>query len=190
MKNRRSMVLVDPLNRNGGWFFVRIWPAIICILLFALNSTATAQPNAKNVLIFFHTPEPVVDPAYVGQIESLLRARVPGPVNFYIEYMDATRAEDEDYQRNLTDSLRDTYRGRKLDLVMLSGYQSLDLVLRHRNELFLGVPIVYFSLETRKIAGRTLSGITGVTATQDVKAVIDLALRLHPGYRQYSDHHW
>ena len=63
---------------------------------------------------------------------------------------------------------------------MLSGYPTLDLVLRHRNELFRGVPIVYFSMETRNIAGRTWPGITGVTETQDVKAVIDLALRLDP----------
>ena len=71
--------------------------------------------------ILFHVPEPVIAPAYVDQIESLLRARVPGPVNFYIEYTDPARAEDKNYQRNLTASLRDTYRGRKLDLVMLSG---------------------------------------------------------------------
>jgi PAS domain S-box-containing protein len=109
-----------------------------------------------------------------------LRARVPGPVNFYIEHMDATRAEDKNYQRNMTASLRDTYRGRKLDLVMLSGYPSLDLVVRHRNELFPGVPIVYFSMETRNIGGRTWPGITGVTETQDVRAAIDLALRLDP----------
>jgi PAS domain S-box-containing protein len=181
MKNGRIQVL-DHLSKwiGGRRFFASIWPAIICILLFALNSVATAQPNAKNVLILFHYPAPVVDPAYVDQIESLLRARVPGPVNFYIEHMDATRAEDQDYRQNLTDSLRNTYRGRKLDLIMLSGYPSLDLILRHRNELFPGVPIVYFSLETRKIAGRTWPGITGVTETQDVKAVIDLALRLHP----------
>jgi PAS domain S-box-containing protein len=181
MKNGRIKVRDDSSKGIGGRrFFAKIWPAIVCFLLFALNSVATAQPNAKNVLILFHYPAPVVDPAYVEQIESLLRVRVPGPVNFYIEHMDATRAEDQDYQKNLTDSLRNTYRGRKLDLVMLSGYPSLDLVLRHRNELFPGVPIVYFSLETRKIAGRTWPGITGVTETQDVKAVIDLALRLHP----------
>ena len=169
------------MNRNRWWgVFARTGSVILCVLLFALCSIANAQPNAKNVLIFFHIDEPVVDPTYVHQIESLVRARVPGPVNFYIEYMDETRAEDEDYQRNLTNSLRDTYRGRKLDLVMLSGYPSLDLVLRHRNELFPDVPIVYFSMETRKIAGRTWPGITGVTETQDVKAVIDLAFRLHP----------
>ncbi len=171
----------DRSNWIGGWrFFARIWPATLCIPLFALNSIAIGQPNAKNVLILFHFPAPIVDPAYVDQIESLLRARVPGPVNFYIEHMEATRVEDQDYQQNLTDSLRNTYRGRKLDLVMLSGYPSLDLVLRHRDELFPGVPIVYFSMETRNIAGRTWPGITGVTETQDVRAVIDLALRLHP----------
>jgi PAS domain S-box-containing protein len=181
MKNRRIKVLDDLSNWMGRrGVFVRIWPAIVCILLFAPNSMATAQPNAKNVLIFFHFPAPVADPAYVAQIESLVRARVSGPVNFYVEYMEATQAEDKDYQRNLTDSLRDNYRGRKLDLVMLSGYQTLDLVVRHRSELFPGVPIDYFSVESRKIAGRTWPGITGVTETQNVKAVVDLALRLDP----------
>ena len=181
MNNGRIKVLDDLSNWiSGSGFFARIWPAILCIPLFALSSIAIAQPNAKNVLILFHYPAPVVDPAYVDQIESLLRARVPGQVNFYIEHMEATRVEDKDYQQNLTDSLRNTYRGRKLDLVMLSGYPSLDLVLGHRNELFPGVPIVYFSLESRKIAGRTWPGITGVTETQDVRAGIDLALRLHP----------
>ncbi len=179
MNNWRIKVPNDLSNRIVG-FFARIWPAIICIPLFALNSIAIAQPNAKNVLILFHYPAPVVDPAYVDQIESLLRARVPGQVNFYIEHMEATRVEDKDYQQILTDSLRNTYRGRKLDLVMLSGYPSLDLVLSHRNELFPGVPIVYFSMESRQIAGRTWPGITGVVETQDVRAVMDLALRLHP----------
>jgi PAS domain S-box-containing protein len=146
----------------------------------ASTSIAVAQPNAKNVLILFHYPAPVVDPAYVNLIESLLRSRVRSQVNFYIEHMEATRVDDEDYEENLTDSLRNTYGGHKLDLVMVSGYPALDLVLKHRNELFPGVPVVYFSQETRKIAGRTWPGITGVTETQSVKAVMNLALRLHP----------
>jgi PAS domain S-box-containing protein len=181
MTIRRFNLLRSLRNRIGGRRFIaRVWPAIISILLLALTSVATAQPDAKNVLILFHYPEPVSNPAYVNQIESLLRARVPFKVNYFIEHMEATRADDEDYQRNLANSLRDTYRGRKLDLVMLSGYPSLDLVLKHRDELFPGVPIVYFSQEARNIAGRTWPGITGVTESQDVKAVIDLALRLHP----------
>ncbi len=180
--NKKRITVLEYLSDwiGGRGFFPMIRPAIICIALFAINSIAIAQPNAKNVLILFHYPAPVVDPAYVDQIESLLRARFPGQVNFYIEHMEATRVEDEDYQQNLTDSLRNTYRGRKLDLVILSGFPSLDLVLRHRDELFPAVPIVYFSVESRQIAGRTWPGITGVTETQDVGAVIDLALRLHP----------
>ena len=181
MENRRIKVLDNLSNSMGRWwFFARIWPAILCILLFALNSVAGAQSNTKNVLILFHTSESVREPDFADQIESLLRARVPGPVNFYVEHMEATRFEDKDYQQNLVDSLRDTYRGRKLDLVMLSGYQSLDLVVRHRKELFVGVPIVYFSVESRRIAGRTWPGITGESQTKDLKAVIDLALRLSP----------
>ncbi len=173
--------MAGPLNCFGrGRFCARIWSAITFIVLVASTSIAVAQPNAKNVLILFHYPAPVVDPAYVNLIESLLRSRVRSQVNFYIEHMEATRVDDEDYEENLTDSLRNTYGGHKLDLVMVSGYPALDLVLKHRNELFPGVPIVYFSQETRKIAGRTWPGITGVTETQSVKAVMNLALRLHP----------
>lgn len=174
-------MVAGPLNCFGrGRFCARIWSAITFIVLVASTSIAVAQPNAKNVLILFHYPAPVVDPAYVNLIESLLRSRVRSQVNFYIEHMEATRVDDEDYEENLTDSLRNTYGGHKLDLVMVSGYPALDLVLKHRNELFPGVPIVYFSQETRKIAGRTWPGITGVTETQSVKAVMNLALRLHP----------
>jgi PAS domain S-box-containing protein len=181
MEIRRIKGLGSLRNRVGGrGFFARVWLAVICILLLSLTPIATAQPDAKNVLILFHYPVPVSDPAYVNQIESLLRTRVPWKVNYFIEHMEATRAGDVNYQRNLADSIRDTYRGRKLDLVMLSGYPSLDLVLKHRGELFPGVPIVYFSQEARNIAGRTWPGITGVTESQDVKAVIDLAFRLHP----------
>jgi PAS domain S-box-containing protein len=182
MRKVRDQVEDDLCIPAGSrWHRTFVCPAILALFAcFLLCPSVPAQPNAKNVLILFHYPAPVVDPAYVDQIESLLRARVPGQVNFYIEHMEATRVQDKDYLQNLTDSLRNTYRGRKLDLVMLSGYPSLDLVIRHRNELFPGVPIVYFSLETRKIAGRTWPGVTGVTETQDVRAVIDLALRLHP----------
>ena len=60
MKNRRIKVLGDLSKCVGGWgFFVRKWPAIICILLFALASIATAQPNAKNVLISFTILRPL-----------------------------------------------------------------------------------------------------------------------------------
>ena len=167
--------------RRFGEKGIRLLSPVVAGVLLCLGvSSALAQPNAKNVLILFHIPEPVLDPAYVNQIESLLRSRVPFPVNFYMEDMEATRFDDKDYQQNLKDSLRHTYRGRKLDLVMLSGYPSLDLVLGNRNELFPGVPIVYFSMEARKIAGRTWPGVTGVTESQDVRSVIDLALRLDP----------
>ncbi len=136
--------------------------ALVSTALLCLSvSYAFGQPEVKNVLIFFHVPEPVRDPPYVDRIESVLRSRVPFPVDFYIEYMDVRQSGEKDYLQNRAKSLRDTYSGRKLDLVMLSGYPALDLVLKHRSELFSGVPIEYFSVESREIAGRSWLGITG-----------------------------
>jgi PAS domain S-box-containing protein len=168
------------ISGSGGFlrFLKTLVPGIL--LCLSLLPSAFGQPNAKNVLIFFHVPEPVRNPAYVDRIESMLRSRVPSPVNFYVEYMDVRQAGEKDYLQNRAKSLRDTYRGRKLDLVMLSGYPALDLVLKDRGELFPGVPLEYFSVESREIAGRTWPGTTGVAETQDVKAVVDLAFRLDP----------
>jgi PAS domain S-box-containing protein len=180
--NDRRIQSLDDLSKFifAPAFVVSLWPAILCMLLFCPDARASAPPGARNVLLFFHFPAPVADPAYVNQIESIVRARTSGPVNFFVEYMEATRADDQDYQRNIIASLRNTYAERKLDLIMLSGFQTLDLFVRHRSELFPGVPIVYFSVESRKIAGQTWPGITGVTETQDVESVLDLALRLKP----------
>jgi PAS domain S-box-containing protein len=181
MKDWRIQRLDDLSNwMSASQFFVKFWPVFICLFLFCPPSISAAPSNPKTVLLFFHFPAPITDPAYVNQIESIVRARIPGPVNFFVEYMEATRADDPDYQRNTVASLQDTYRGRKIDLILASGYQTLELFVTHRSELFPGVPIVYFSVESRKIAGQTWPGVTGVTEAQDVKSVLDLALRLEP----------
>ena len=70
------------------------------------------------------------------------------------------------------------------------GISGLQFAVRHRDELFPGVPIVFFGIDARRIAGQQMwPGVTGVTETVDVRATIDLAFHLHPEHQHGRDHH-
>jgi PAS domain S-box-containing protein len=81
----------------------------------------------------------------------------------------------------LVETLRDTYGGTKLDLVIADSYPALQFALRHRIDLFPNQSIVFFDVDGDRIAGQKMwPGVTGVTETVNVRRTIDLALHLHP----------
>jgi PAS domain S-box-containing protein len=150
------------------------------MFVLARPASAADPPPGKNVLILYSfSDRGVVEPA--DSLESALRARVPWPVNFYVEYMETQRFDNPTYEKSLVETLQNTYGGEKLDLVIVVSYPALEFVLRHRDELFPGVRIVFSDVDVRRIAGqKTRSGVTGVTSREDVGGTIDLALHLHP----------
>jgi PAS domain S-box-containing protein len=153
----------------------------ICGVLLCLLSCvqASAQPVTKNVLILYGFAERSLNGS-LDSLESLVRARVPSQVNFYVEYLESRRFGEKAYEELLVENLRDAYSRQNLDLVIVEPYPALQFALKHRDELFPGVPIVFFGIDSRRVAGQTWPGVTGVTETVDVRATIDLALHLHP----------
>ena len=62
---------------------------------------------------------------------------------------------------------------------------SLDFVLKYRDEIFPGVPVVYGAVDRREVDARKLGpGVVGVPMSVDLAPTLDLALRLHPGTRR------
>src|SRR5580704_5075012 len=91
--------------------------AILIILLCILTGlAAAAEPNAKNVLVLNSFSERSLN-GPLDPLESSLRARVPWPINFYVEYLENRRFGDKGYEKDLVENLRNTYVGKKLDLV-------------------------------------------------------------------------
>lgn len=173
----------DRTNWFGArWFFAQPLLAILGALLCVPFAPAyAAKADVKNVLILYSfTDHNLFGP--VDSLESSLRARVPGPIDFYVESFQSQRFENEEYEKSVAGTLKHAYGGRKLDLVMVAAYPALQFALKHRDELFPGVPIVFFTVAARRLPGQKLwPGVTGVTMTVDFQATIDLALRLHPG---------
>jgi signal transduction histidine kinase len=152
--------------------FVFVFSAL-CPLASATESTAE-----KNVLVLesFSDKLDSIEP-----LKSELRARVPGPVNFYVEVLEFRRFDAKNYDKSTLEALRDTYSGKKLDLVMTRYYPALHFALSHRHELFPDVPIVFFAVDVTRLEGQKMwPGVTGVTLAADIGGTLDLALHLHP----------
>ncbi len=102
-------------------------------------------------------------------------------MNFQVEYLDALRFDTPGYEQGVADTLAATYREQKIDLVMTAFYPALAFAVKHRDQIFPGAPIVFFSVTPKRFEGQKMwPGVTGVTLGGDMKGTFDLALRLQP----------
>src|SRR5277367_239954 len=108
-----------PSDSSGGRAnSVLLWilPSAILLLVF-ITPCAEAEPNAKNVLVLFsmfHRDHNV----WLDDIESTVRARVPGEVNFFTGYLEYSRLDDQAYLDSEAETLRRQYDSVKLDLII------------------------------------------------------------------------
>jgi PAS domain S-box-containing protein len=153
-----------------------------CVLIVP-SARAQKKPvdvTSKNILVVYSFADRKEFSA-IDALKSGMRSVIHWPLNFYVENIESRRFDDKSYEQDLADNLKNTYGRVKLDLVIPDNFPALEFVLRHRNELFPGTPIVFFDLDEAWLAAQKLPpGVTGVTAIVDVNATIDLALRLHP----------
>jgi PAS domain S-box-containing protein len=149
--------------------------------MFALSGlSARAEPNPKSILVLYSFSDRVDFSAF-NALKAGLQSAIPLPLNFYVENLEGRRFDDEIYRNNLAASLRDTYRAVKLDLVLVENDPALEFALKYRDELFPGVPIVFFDVDAFRMAGQKMwPGVAGVTAPVDIRGTVDFALRLYP----------
>jgi len=135
---------------------------------------------AKNVLVLYSFSDRALFDS-LDSLKSALRAQVPPPVNFYVEFMETQRLEDLGYETSLSQALGDMYGKVKLDLLIVAAYPALRFALTHRDVIFPGVSIVFCYVHEGRVNHQKLPpGVTGVLATVDVHGSLDLAFRLSP----------
>ena len=109
-----------------------------------------------------------------------------GDVEIAFEFMDIKRVPFSDaYAAELRDIMRARYAKLTFDAVIASDDDALDFLLRYRDELFPGVPVVFCGVnnfEDKRIAGYT--GYTGVNETVDVDRGLALIHAQRPGARK------
>ncbi|WP_432821765.1 ATP-binding protein [Trichloromonas sp.] len=158
------------------WFSV--WMAV-ALVLFGAGAAAAEQ---KRVLIL-HS----YDPGYpwtaglMAGVEEVL-GRSGENIRLHVEYMDTKRYHSEEYlDRILEVVLPYKLAGLSFHLVLVSDNDAFSFALKHRRDLFRGVPIVFCGLNNYQpamISG--LDGITGIAEVTSVRGTLQVALELHP----------
>ena len=155
---------------------------VVFILLFRMAASAPAEEIRKpEILILnsYHQGVDWTDGIMDGILSCFKKEKLDA--DLYIEYMDTKRNRPDKIFPSLIELYNLKYQKKKFDVIICSDNNALNFLLRHRDQLFPNVPIVFCGINNFRdslIAGK--KQITGVTEDHDIKGTIELALRLHP----------
>jgi signal transduction histidine kinase len=158
--------------------------ALLALLCGAPSSPARVVRPARTVVLLY--PEARLLPEILAVEDAIRPALDPdGAVSLYTEYLDLARATDEQYERQVIALLREKYASRRVDLIMPIAFPALGFFLRHRAELFPGVPAVFAAANLDAVTGLDLGpDITGVRLPSEWGATLEAALALQPEVRR------
>ena len=192
-KRRIHLRNAQPVNRIQRLAFF----AVFCVAWFnaavgrPVERTSAAGPTPPPVqrVLVLYSDERLL-PANIIVDEAIRAAFAVGTnnrVEFYSEFLDVSRFPGEEQQQRQRDFLRDKYRERPPDLVIAVSGGALVFLVKHRADLFTGVPIVYCS-----VAGDphpdllSDARIAEVPVPDGVAPTLEMMLRLHPDTRQVA----
>ncbi len=110
-----------------------------------------------------------------------IRAALTGDPMPVVEYLDAKRHPKNEHWEQLRSLYAVKYPAGSLALVMAVDDPALKFVLRYRNALFAGVPVVFCGINDHTPGAiSSLPAITGVYQNDDVVGTLELVRRLQP----------
>jgi signal transduction histidine kinase len=157
----------------------------VCLasLVAALLPIGTAQAETpKQVLVLYENSRLL--PANVEADRGLNRiiAGNRSPVEVSAEFLDYPRFGGETYVRTISTYLREKYQTHPPAVVVAGGNGALEFLLRNRQELFPGAPLVHMGIDKPFIDGLDLpADVHGVAVRYDSAGTVAQALRWHPG---------
>jgi PAS domain S-box-containing protein len=161
--------------------FVLSFLLSLIVLLHPSGATAAGQsPGNVIILNSYHQGEDWSDNEIAG-IFSQLRKEHPYLIPM-VETLDTKRFPSTSHLDTFKDTLSRKYHDRTIDLIMALDNPALDLLVRHADSLFPGVPVVFAGINGYRPAMKAgRERVTGVIEQQDVAGTLALALSLRPG---------
>jgi signal transduction histidine kinase len=145
---------------------------------FAPAPAARAHDEHKQVLVLYTTRR---DSEFSLVAESalprILDVGLDRNVDYYSEFIDASRFPDAAYRVGFRDFLRVKYQEVRFDLIVAMQDAALEFVKGHRDELFAGMPIVFL---TNTHGGPRLPNSTGLIHERNFAATLQLIRQLQP----------
>lgn len=161
-----------------------IFGIMLFIISFVVTSNyiiADSRPEYKNVLyISSYNPNFV---SFNDQVNGI-KKEIGDNVVLQIEYMDTKTFSSKENEENFYNSIKYKLKNyKKFDVVVCGDDRALNFSLKHRNELFKDIPLVYLGVSEVKLASEANNedNVYGVTEFPSIKENIDLISRLHSG---------
>jgi signal transduction histidine kinase/ABC-type uncharacterized transport system substrate-binding protein len=155
--------------------------AALVLLCLPLVAAADAQDPKVVVLLYAAAPLRPVPLAVDEAIRTTLATGVAAPIQFYTEFLDLSRSSGEQHEQRLASVLRQKYADLKIDLIISISTPALQFLLRHRAQLFPGLPVVFCGVNADAVDGLELEpDIRGVRMHPEWDATLSAALSLHP----------
>jgi two-component system, cell cycle sensor histidine kinase and response regulator CckA len=169
---------------HSVWRYLLVLPLAIC--LCCVGATPAKAEEERNVLILqsYHMGYPWSDSVSEGILSVLEKEK---HMALFFEYMDTKRHMDKPYLEKLFQFYKEKYGEMALNVIICSDDNALNFLLKNRDRLFSGVPIVFCGINNfrdSRLAGH--EDITGVVENPDVLGTLKIALRLHPKTRHVA----
>ena len=157
--------------------------ATLCLLLTLLmGAAAPAQGDPKRVLLLYDEDTRLPGLSILDRsLRSQFGAALGSNIEFFTESMNVSQFSGVRDEQVLSEYYSEKYRDKQPDLIMAVMGPALRFLLRHGDEAFRDVPIVFCGADAADIQGVTLPGrATGILVRRVFAPTIDVVLRLQP----------
>jgi len=128
----------------------------ICLLLLLAWLTISSSVYAsdangekpKRILVIYSYHEGLPWERLIDDsLRATLASKSTGPIELNVEHADRIRYPDDAYLQNFVDLLRHKYSHPQLDVVIAVDDEATDILFKHGQKLFPGVPVVFLTAE-------------------------------------------
>jgi hypothetical protein len=158
------------------------------LLFWTLLAVLCAAPSAAQVrgpkvvlLLYAAAGLPPAPNSMDTDIRATLQAGAGGPIQVYTELVDLSWATSEQYEERLATLLRDKYASQKIDLIVSVSAPALRFLMKHRSDVFPGLPVVFCGVEAAAVANSRAAAALIARSGSDVP--LTMSTRDVPGCR-------
>ncbi len=179
-------------NRSGkfpGMLLLGKALLVVLAVLLLFNPFGVAsdlkEPEPKRVLVIYSYHEGLPWERLIDDsLRATLASKLAVPIELNIEHTDRVAYPDEAYLHKLIDLYRHKYSYPKMDLVISVDDEATEILLKHGEKLFPGIPILFVTAERKTLQRDFLKpNMTSLLWGVDIQGTVDLIQEILPETR-------
>src|ERR1041385_5058094 len=166
--------------------FMNLSIRCLLALIVCLPGLANAADVEHKRVLILHSVGREFRPwnEYAKHMRAELDRQSPWPLDVQEHALVAARSDDPNPEPPFVDYLRALYGGQQPDLIIVVGAPAAGFIHRHRNDLFATAPMVFTTVEQRRVQASALTeNDTLVAVIHDFRFLFESFLRIAPDTR-------